>query len=356
MAQKTGPSFDDLATAFRHQNFDPLYFLYGDEHFLIEELQDLLIEQALPPEQHDFNLDVVYGSDVTPAEVLALCQGYPVMAERRVVIVREFEKVGQGLSDDARDHFKGQFKAYAKQPNPHAVVLLACSKKPNLAAHPYRALKQNAIWSEFKELYDNQMPGWIKTYAQQEGYEMTPHAVQMLADFVGTDLQAAASELEKLSTFAGDRSRLTVDDVLAASGQTREINVFELQKAIGEGRARDAHHIIEGLLRQASNPRSEGIKIVAILRGYFDKLWKLQPPEAQAMNKYDLAGRIGVPPFFAEEYRRAARGYTTQTIGAAYRALMAADFELKGGSTRSASLILTLLLRQVLPARSSAPA
>jgi DNA polymerase-3 subunit delta len=356
MAKNTGPSFDDLATAFRHQNFDPLYFFFGEEGFLIDKLQELLVEHALPPEQHDFNLDRVYGSDATPAEVLALCQGYPVMAERRVVIVREFEKLGQGLGDDAKAHFKSQFKAYAQSPNPHAVVLLACASKPNLAAHPYRALKKHATWSQFKPLYDNQMPGWIQKYAQQQGYAIGPEAVQMLSDYVGTDLQAAASELEKLATFVGGRDRLTADDVLAASGQTREINVFELQKSIGAGRPRDAYRIVEGLLQQATNPTGEGIKIVAILNGYFDKLWALQAPKAQSMNKYKIASHIGVPPFFAEEYRRAARRYSKRSIGTAFRALLAADFELKGGSTREPLLILTLLLRRVLPPRARASA
>lgn len=356
MAKNTGPSFDDLATAFRHANFDPLYFFFGEEAFLMDELQDLAMRHALPPEQHDFNLDIVYGSDATPAEVLALCQGYPVMAERRVVIVREFEKLGQGLGGDAKKHFKSQFKAYAQSPNPHAVVLLVCSAKPNLSAHPYRALKKHATWSHFETLYDRQMPGWIKTYAKQQGYDIAPRAVQMLADYVGTDLRGAASELEKLATFAGNRSRLTADDVLAASGQTREINVFALQEAIGKGNAGQAQRIVDGLLRQASNPRSEGIKIVAILSSYFDKLWLLQAPKAQGMNKYKVAGYIGVPPFFAEEYRRAAQRYTKRSIGTAYRALLSADFELKGGSTREAPLILTLLLRHLLPPRRRAAA
>ncbi|MFP4227418.1 MAG: DNA polymerase III subunit delta [Salinivenus sp.] len=339
MAKDTGPSYDDLATAFRHQNFDPLYFFFGEEPFLIEELQDLLIEHALEPSQHDFNLDVVYGSESEASEVIGLCQGFPTGAPRRVVIVREFEKL-----DNNR-----QFKDYAQQPNPQAVVLLACTDKPNLSAHPYRALKEEATWSEFKSPYDNEMPGWIQNYVSGQGYDIEPKAVQMLADYVGTDLQRAASEIEKLMTFAGERTRLTTDDVLAASGQTREFNVFELQAAIGEGRHGDAARIAERILQQASNPRGEAIMIVAVLNGYFDKLWTLQKPGALRKNKYELAGEIGVSPYFVEEYKHAAQRYTRSAIADAYAALLAADYELKGGASRDAHLVLTLLLRRLLP-------
>ncbi|MFO8100504.1 MAG: DNA polymerase III subunit delta [Salinibacter sp.] len=339
MAKDTGPSYDDLATAFRHQNFDPLYFFFGEEPFLIEELQDLLIEHALEPSQHDFNLDVVYGSEAEASEVIGLCQGFPTGAPRRVVIVREFEKLENNR----------QFKDYTQQPNPQAVVLLACTKKPNLSAHPYRALKEEATWSEFKSPYDNEMPDWIQRYVSGQGYDIAPKAVQMLAEYVGTDLQRAASEIEKLITFAGERTRLTTDDVLDASGQTREFNVFELQAAIGEGRHGDAARIAERILQQASNPRGEAIMIVAVLNGYFDKLWTLQKPGALRKNKYELAGEIGVSPYFVEEYKHAAQRYTRSSIADAYAALLAADYELKGGASRDAHLVLTLLLRRLLP-------
>lgn len=346
MAKNTGLSYEQLATAFRHENFKPLYFLFGEEGFLIDELQQQLIEHALAPEQHDFNLDIVYGSEAEASQVLGLCQGYPVMAERRVVIVREFEKLENNR----------EFKAYAQQPNSQAVVFLACTTKPNLSAHPYRALKKHAAWSHFKPLYDNEMPGWIQEHVRAQGYEIEPQAVQMLADYVGTDLQTAASEVQKLITFVGERTTLTAEDVLDASGQTREFNVFELQSAIGEGRPDDAHRIAGRILQQASNPQSESIMIVAVLNAYFDKLWKLQGPDAGRMSNQKVARRIGVSPYFAQEYVFAAQRYDRAAIERAFTALLAADYELKGGSRRAPRVILTLLLRQLMPSAAQAAA
>lgn len=339
MAKDTGPSYDNLATAFRHQNFDPLYFLFGEETFLIDELQEILVEEALEPSQRDFNLDVVYGSEADASEVIGLCQGFPAGAERRVVIVREFEKLENNRL----------FKEYAEQPNPQAIVCLACTTKPNLSAHPYRALKEHATWSRFKTLYDNEIPGWIQDHVEAQGYEIEPKAVQMLAEYVGSDLQRAASEIEKLITFAGERTRLEADDVLAASGQTREFNVFELQNVIGKGRHADGLRIAERMLQQAGDPQGEAIMIVAVLNGYLDKLWKLRKSDALRQSKYKIAKEIGVPSFYAEEYRQAAQRYDRNAIAEARAALLVADYELKGGSARTPKVILTLLLRRLLP-------
>ena len=82
---------------------------------------------------------------------------------------------------------------------------------------------------------------------------------------------------------------------------------------------------------------------------YFDKLWKLQKPGKLRENKYDLAGYIGVSPYFVEEYKQAAQRYDRTAIADAYSALVAADYELKGGASRDASVIVTLLLRRLLP-------
>lgn len=332
-------TYEQLATAFRHKNFRPLYFLYGEERYLADELQDVLLANALEPHERDFNLDIVYGHDAEAQSVLAICASYPVMAERRVVIVRDFEKL-----EDNR-----LFKDYAERPNPSAVVVLVCGSKPNLSAHPYRALRERAVSMESKRLYDRQMPGWIKQRAESQGYDITPEAIRMLADFVGSNLRRAAGELDKLTTFTGGRETITPDDVVHASGQTRAFNVFELQRAIGEGRGRDAFRIAERMLQQASNVRSEALMMVAVLTAYFTKLWKLSACE-RGMSDGAKAGRIGVPPYFVKEYVASLRRYRPPSIEAAFSALLAADYELKGGSSRSERLVMTLTLRKILSA------
>lgn len=343
---KTGLTYEGLETAFRHRNLRPLYFLYGEERFLMDELQALLIEHALAPGERDFNFDLIYGAEAEASAVLALCNAYPMMAERRVVVVRDFEKLkGNRL-----------FTTYAERPSPHAVVLLLCGSKPNLSAHPYRALRQHAAWGEFKRLYDNQMAGWVAARAERLGHRLEPQAASMLAEFVGTDLQAAAAEIDKLITHAGGRATLTADDVLRASGQTREFNVFELQRAVGEGRYPDAVRISERLLQQASSARGEALMIVSVLASYVTKLWKLSAPSARQGGDRAAASRIGVSPFFVKEYLRAAQRFSPTALAEAFAALLAADFELKGGAHRDERLVLTLLLRRLVPAAHPAGA
>ena len=334
---KTGASFEDLATSFKHGTFAPLYFFYGEEGLHADELQTLALEHAVQPHERDFNVDVVFGPEADARAVLAQCAQFPMMAERRLVIVRGFEK----LDDNEA------FRSYAEAPNPQAVVMLVCYDKPNLSKHPYRALKQHAVWAEFKAPYARELPGWAEKRFRARGVETESGAAAMLAELAGADLRTVASEVEKLVTYVGERRRVTRDDVLRAAGHSAEQNPFELQKAVVAGDVARALGIADALLATAANTHGEAIKLVALLASYIGKLWRLTGCLAAGVPEAKLAGQVGVPPFYVREYIAAARRYGPAAQRAAFGTLLAADVELKGGSQRPPRAVLTLALRRL---------
>ena len=339
MASTTGASYQNLANAFRQGNFKPLYFFYGDEGFRRDELQALLIEHALQPHERDFNLEIVHGPEATTSGVLARCAALPMMAERRVVIVRNFE-----LMEEREPTRKRPFKEYAERPNPAAVLLLLCNGKPNFSHHPYRAFKKFAVCSEFKTLYDDKLPGWISQRFKTKGYQTQGGAAQMIAEAVGPDLRTTSHEIDKLIAYVGEQRTITEDDVIHAAGHSREANIFELQKAIGRGAFERSLSITDALLSGASNRPGEALMVVSVLARYFTKLWKLTSCLEKRMSQNEMAGHIGVPPYFLGEYISALQTYGASEIHRAFAALLAADMELKGGTERGERLILTLAL------------
>ena len=328
----------ELKTAFQRRNFAPLYLLYGEERWFIDQLQEELLEHALAPHEKDFNLDLLYGTETDARAALNACQAFPMMAERRVVIIRDFDRM--------KDN--GLFKSLAEQPNPACVVFLVCAGKPNMSRHPYRAIKAGGQAVEFKALYPNQVPRWIETLAKDRGFALEPKAVQMLAEYVGASLASVSAELDKLATYVGEREVITAEDIVQASGQTRDVNVFELQRAVGERQVDRVLHITERLLQQSSNPTGESNMIVAVLTAFFIKLWQLTGLQGGRIPEKEMASVIGVSPFFLREYLACLRRYDVRAIDNALSALLAADFELKGGSQRSDRLILNLMFRNIL--------
>ena len=338
---KTGAAFDDLVTGFQNGRFAPLYFFYGEEGWFMDTLQALAIQHALQPHERDFNLDVVFGPEASAPAVLAQCAQFPMMAERRLVIVRGFEKL-----DDNR-----LFQGYAEAPNPHAVVMLLCNAKPNVSAHPYRALKERALWSNFEPLKPNALPGWVEKRFRARRVETEAGAAAVLADMSGPDLRSLQSEVDKLVTYVGERRRVTRDDVLRAAGHSAEQNPFELQNALGRGDLPHALGIADALLSTAGNRSGEAIRIVALLAAHLTKLWKLTGCLEQGVPQTEWTRQTGIPSFFLRDYVPPATRYGPQGVRRALNALLAADLELKGGSHRDERSVLALALRRAVAPR-----
>jgi len=288
--------------------------------------------------ERDFNYDLVYGPESEGPPVLALCNAYPMMSERRLVVVRDFEKLKNNTL----------FTAYADRPNPHAVVVLVCRTKPNLTQHPYRALKDKAVTVEFKPLKVPDAVRWAVTSCAEHGIKLTPEAASLLIELSGTDLQTLSAEVEKLTTRAHQSRAIGRDDVLTAGGHSREFNVFELQNAIGVRNFKDALRITDALLTHASNAAGESLKIIGLLTSYFTKLLRMHYGMLLKLPQAQLARDAGIPPYFVKEYEQQLRRFSEAQLHTSLSVLLASDFELKGGSTRSPHLIMTLAIRKLL--------
>ena len=97
--KETGITYEAVMRDLVAQNFAPVYLLMGDEPYFIDKISAYIEEHALQPEEKDFNQVVAFGSDITAPQVVDLAREFPLMASRRVVIIKEAQgmKSGDGL-------------------------------------------------------------------------------------------------------------------------------------------------------------------------------------------------------------------------------------------------------------------
>ena len=235
----------DIVNDVRVGKFAPVYLLMGEEDYYIDMLSQYIAEQGLKPEERDFNLDLLYGAETRGNDVISISRQFPVMAERRVVVVREF----QALPD------KDVLSAYAKNPNPTTVLVL-CHKHGKLDGR--RALgaeiKKVGVVFESRRLYDRELPPFVTNYMQRRQKTIQPAAVQMLCDHVGSDLSRLVAEMDKLiMALPQGESRVETTLVEELTGVSKDFNNFELQSALAQRDVYKANQIVKYF---DSNPRS----------------------------------------------------------------------------------------------------
>lgn len=312
--------------ALRKQEFAPVYFLQGDEPYYIDKIADYIEENALNESERGFNQIVMYGKDADVSTILNNAKRYPMMSERQVVIVRE----AQDISDLGNKQGQQQMEAYLKNPMP-STILVFCYKYKNIDGRKAlgKLLDKHAILVESKKMYDNQLPDWIARYVKDKGHQIEDKAVQMLADYIGNNLERLTNEIEKvlINYRQGDEEgKITPAIIQKYIGISKEYNVFELQKALAVKDVLKANRILKYFeANQKANPI---IPIIALLFTFYTKL--LLVHQASDKSERGLAAVLKINPFFAREYKVASVNYPLPKVIRNIHHLRVADQYAKG--------------------------
>ena len=102
------------------------YYICGEDDFQKEDATKALINSAVDPSVRDFNLDVLRGSDVDSRAFESIVSSIPMMADKRVVVIRDTG----ALRKDARK----AVERYLANPSADVVLLLVESSGGKTAA------------------------------------------------------------------------------------------------------------------------------------------------------------------------------------------------------------------------------
>ena len=221
------------------------FYLHGEDQFRKEEAARVLIEAHLDPATKDFNLDPLRGTEVDGETLSSILATPPMMAEWRVVVLREVE--GLASSRKARE----ELLAVVADPPPGLVLIMSCTVPSGSKAKFYRDLAKLAQSVEFKAITDADVPGWLMSHSRDTlGVEFDIDAAQALGAAIGSNLGVLAQELEKLSDFVGDRKRITLGDVDAVGTKLPSQDRWRWFDLVGDRRFGEAQRTLGVLLGQ----------------------------------------------------------------------------------------------------------
>lgn len=327
-----------------------VYYLYGEESFLIDMLQDE-IEKLIPEDQKDFNFDLIYGNESNPANVLNIASSYPMMAEKRIVIVKDFMKLDEHSEGEGIKEFTGYFE----NPNPTTILCLIDTKFPHRNRQPGKTLKNRnketdffAI-HEFEKIDERNLPDWIMDWARHShNRQINPEAAQVLAQLVGQDLKLLSSEIDKLCTFVDTSKPIEVDHVKKITQSYRDYNVIELKNAVIKRDLDQSLQIAEQMLLHTNNSTGEIIKTVGFFYSVFSNIWQICRLTEKGLNKQQVQDQLNIRSnyIFNIQYQEASR-FRLAEMPLIFEALLDADSAAKGFSTLDAPSIFLLLIKRI---------
>lgn len=312
----------------KNGNFVPVYLLMGTEPYYPDLVCDEIIKYALTDSDRDFNQTVFYGLDTDAGTVASECRSYPMMAERRLVVLKEAQSM-KTLEDLA---------TYASDPMESTVlVILMHGASADKRRALYKNVQKKGVVLVSDALRDYEMPQWITSFYKSRGLDIEPAAAALLAEYDGTDMSRIMLETEKMQKNLPEGTvRVNAADIEKNVGISRQFSIFELTKALSYMKAEKALKIAAYI---GNGPKFMLLLATAPLYTHFYRILKYEAAllKNPAMSKADRAKLLGVNPYFMEEYDVAARNYPIRRCMKVISLLEEYDFKGKGGGSGEAS-------------------
>lgn len=313
----------DLLATLQKGNIPPVMIIFGEEGYFLDQITHWVEQNAISEADRGFNQQVFFGKEAKVMDILDAAQSFPMMAEKKVIIVKEAQEV----SDADREEGNKKLLRYFEKPNPTTILLwVVRNEKPDGRKAAWKFATSKGFLFEAPKMKEYQIPEFIHKYLALKQIKANPDAVQQLLDLVGADLVKVVNELDKLLLNLKPQQVLNSDMVLANVGLSREFNIFELQKALV---MRDTPKALKIVRYFAANPKASPlIPNVAMLFTFFSKVLLAHGVAGQP--EAVVAKTIGVPPFAVKDYLAAVRVFPRRKLAHILHLLHLADLRSKG--------------------------
>ncbi len=305
----------------------PVYLLYGEETYLLDRAFKSLSEKALGDGLADFNYDMFHARDKTAAEVVSISNTLPMMADRRLVVLK-------GV-DTWRKEEQTKLVPYLSDPSPTTCLILLASGVDKRRDWAKAAGKAGAI-VEFKHPYMDRMHQQVRGMARGMGKNIDQQSASLLVELVGNDLMQLEQALNKLSLYMEDQVKITRELIVESVADVKMAGVFEFTDALGK---KDLESALRTLTRMVESRETDvHFRILAMMLRHFRIIWRVSELKDQGEPPPAIAKQLGINPYILDKtYLGQASNFSSEELAKIFTKLSELDLKLKTGATSRAS-------------------
>lgn len=310
--------FNKLLTEINAGKFRPIYLLHGEEPFYIDKLSQAIEKNALEEHEKDFNQYIFYGRDLDQDVMMETLRKFPMMAQRQVIIVRE-----------AQDFQKWDaFESYFKNPVETTICVLDYKyKRADQRKKWVKGIQSTGLVYESSKHQDYELPDVITGFAKAIKYRVNPRAAQLMADYLGNDLEKIDMELKKLTITVPLSQEIGVEAVQEHIGISKEYNIFEYINALADRDVERSFRISQFLGRNEKN--NPFVLTIGLVFNQFSRLMMFHGLKQKDMNSVQaLPGMRS--SYAAKQLVNSARKYNARETAQIISLLRDYDARAKG--------------------------
>lgn len=326
-------SITQIRKLLKKRVFLPVYFLFGEDSFSLNSVCDEIVKSIEPFVTIEFDRQVFYGGSIPIEEAIDFAISFPFGSEKKLVIIKEFEK----------NKNQDKLLAYIEKPTEFTIMILIYNDTIKNFEKEYlkRLVEKNFIF-EAKELKEDEVVNWLIDLAEEEGKKLSEENASFFINIAGVDRSILKMQLEKIITNTKEDNEISFETIKNQVYPSREFNIFDLYNAIGKKDKETSFKIAFNLIE-----REEITMIISMLNKYFTGLAQILEMTKLGYSDQVAAKFIGTHWFYYKDYKAAAKMYPTKKLYQIAQALLEADLSVKTSATDDKT-ILSILITKIL--------
>ncbi|WP_312562925.1 DNA polymerase III subunit delta [Anaerospora sp.] len=317
-----------------------IYLLYGEESYLIRELEHKLTVELLPPDERETGL-AVFENEPSSEELVRLIESVPFFGSKNVILVRNaamFRSRKASVQAESADAAEETADAgserlitlFANMPDYTNVVFIG-GDKIDKRKKIVKAIEKYGSVIELAPLKVKDVKPWVMAKLAEKNKKLTADAMEHLLNIVSIMPQVSlgflAGELEKACLYTKTKTSITRDDLMAILSIVPEVSVFVMLEALSQKQVSRALQLLGEQLSTGELP----FRLLALLARQVRHLWQAKLMAGQGFSQQDVANEFKVPLFIGEKLIRQSRAFSAEQLKAGILRLAAADRDLKTG-------------------------
>ena len=327
-----------LYQAIEQGSYENVYFFYGPEEWVKQGAAQRLREKLLPEGLEQLNESVMEGGSAQA--IIEAAETLPVMAERRLILVRDFPPLLQGKAKAEQEEAQRILDWLPTAPDSASVVFYVRGSADMRKKLP-SALQKLPGAVSFEPLDDADLQKWANARLKKLGKQIDRTALDSLTFLAGRGLTRLDGELSKLAAYAGERAAIEVQDVEKLVSPSLESSVFQMIDFLMDGKAYDAHRLYGALLRSGENR----VGILAMLTRQMRMLTHIKLLRGQGVQMREIEEKLSLNHYAATRAQAQATRMDEETLQDMYRACANADYDIKRGAVRDQAAVDALMIR-----------
>ncbi len=310
-------SIYNLPKYLKDDSLLPIYFLFGEDSFTINNAIKAIEKKITPLVESDFDFETItISKESSVSQFVDLAYSFPFGAGKKLIVVK-------GL-DAIKD--KKNFATYVNDPSEFTIMIVShFTQKVNLKQEPFKSLYSKGYIFEARELKGRDLFEWVNKKAKMEGIELDGDATQVLIEMVGENKAILEMQLKKISSYITEKEVITPEIIRKLAEITKEYSVFDLQSSLGRGDKEASIKIAYNLL----SSRTDMVFIISMLTKFITTLAQTLEIKHKRMSDFDAGKELGVSPYYYKNTKQATYLLNEVKLANAAKVLLETDIRLK---------------------------